>query len=100
MLEQEISIDNHKILRNRHGVRVACYMRNDLSYKILSVFPCEIENMFFEILLPNSKLVIVGTIYCPPSENNFLELLNINMNMISSVDNEIYISVSLISTCF
>ena len=32
MLEQEISIDNYKILhcdRNRHGGGVACYIRND-----------------------------------------------------------------------
>ena len=94
VLEQEISIDNYKILRcdrNRHDGRVACYIRNDLSYNILSVFPCEIENIFFEILLPNSKPVIVGTIYRPPSQNNFLELLNSNMNKINSVDNEIYI---------
>ena len=94
VLEQEINFDNYKILRcdrNRHGGGVACYIRNDLSYNILSVFPCEIENIFFEILLPNSKPVIVGTIYRPPSQNNFLELLNSNMNKINSVDNEIYI---------
>ena len=57
VLDQEISIDNYNILRcdrNRHGRGVACYIRNDLSY-ILSVFPCEIENIFFKILLPNSK---------------------------------------------
>ena len=93
-LEQEINIDNYKILRcdrSRHGGGVACYIRNDLSYNILSVFPREIENIFFEILLPNSKPVIVGTIYRPPSQNNFLELLNSNMNKINSVDNEIYI---------
>ena len=94
VLEQEINIDNYKILRcdrNRHGGWVACYIRNDLSYNILSVFPCEIENIFFKILLPNSKPVIVGTIYCPPSQNNFLELLNSNMNKINPIDNEIYI---------
>ena len=58
VLDQEISIDNYNILhcdRNRHGRGVACYIRNDLSYNILSVFPCEIENIFFKILLPNSK---------------------------------------------
>ena len=94
VLEQEINIDNYKILRcdrNRHGEGVACYIRSNLSYNILSVFSREIEKIFFEILLPNSKPVIVGTIYCPPSQNNFLELLNSNMNKINSVDNEIYI---------
>ena len=39
----------------------------------------------------NSKPIIVGTTYCPQNQNNFLELLNSNMNKIKSVDNEIYI---------
>ena len=72
VLEQEISIDNYKILRwdrNRHGGCVACYIRNDLSYNILFVFPREIEIFFFEILLPNSKPVILGTIYLPPPKS-------------------------------
>ena len=54
VLQQEISIDNYKIMhcdRNRHGGVVACYIRNDLSYNVLPVFPCKIEN----ILLPNSS---------------------------------------------
>ena len=90
VLEQEISLDNYKILRcdrNRHGGGVACYVRNYLSYNILSVFPSETENIFFEILLPNSKPVTVGTIYCPPpSQTNFLEVVNNNMIKIDSVN--------------
>ena len=84
VLEQEI--DNYEILhcdRNRYGGRVASYIRNDLIYNFLSVFPCEIGNAFFEILLPNSRPVIVGTIYCPPSQNNYLELLNSNIDYLS-----------------
>ena len=53
VLEPEIEIDDHKILRcdrNRHRGGVACYIRNDLSYNIISVFPSEIESIFFEIL--------------------------------------------------
>ena len=45
-----------------------------LSYNILSVFPREVENISFEILLPNSKPI--GTIYRPPNQSNFLEILN------------------------
>ena len=43
-------IDNYTILRfdrNRQGGSVACYVRNDLSYSILCVFPSEVENIFF-----------------------------------------------------
>ena len=66
VLEPETQIDDHKILRcdrNRHGGGVACCKRNDLSYNILSLFPCEIESIFLEILLPNSKQITVGTNY-------------------------------------
>ena len=85
VLEPEIEIDNYKILRcdrKRHGGGVACYIRSDLSYNIISVFPSEIESVFFEILLPTSKPITVGTIYRPPNQSNFLEVLNENMNKI------------------
>ena len=75
-------------------------MRNDLSYNILSVFPCKIENIFFKILLPSTKPMIVGTIYRPSSQNNFLELLNSNVEKINSVDDEIYILGDFTLTCF
>ena len=90
VLDPEISIDNYKILRcdrNRQGGGVACYVRNDLSYNTLSVFPREVENIFFEILLPNSKPITVGTIYRPPSQSNFFEVLNDNINKIDSINN-------------
>ena len=75
--------------KNTQGGTVACYIRNDLSYNTLFVFPHEVENIFFEILLPNSKPITVGTIYHPPSQCNFLEVLNHNVNKIDSVNNEI-----------
>ena len=94
VLEPEIEIDDYKILRcdrNRHGGGVACYIRNDLSYNIIFVFPSEIESVFLEILLRNSKPITVGTIYHPPNQSNFLEVLNENMNKIDSISNETYI---------
>ena len=75
ILEPEIEICDYKILRcdtNRHGGGVAFHIRNDLSYNI-SVFPSEIESVFFEILLPNSKPITEGTIYRPPNQSNFLK---------------------------
>ena len=86
VLEPEIEIDDYKILRcdrSRQGGGVACYMRNDLNYNIISDFHV--------IRLPNSKPIIVGTIYRPPNQSNFLEVLNENMNKIDSVSNETYI---------
>ena len=69
MLDAEISIDNYKILRgdkSRQGRGAVCYVRHDLSYSALSVFPRQVENIFFETFPPNSKSIIVGIIYHPP----------------------------------
>ena len=66
VLSSEIQIDNYNTLhcdRNRHGGGVVCYIRNDLSYDVKSFFPPEIENIFFELLLPNTKPIVVGIIY-------------------------------------
>ena len=77
--------------RDRHGGGVARYIRNDLSYSIISVSPREIESVLFEILLRNSKPITVRTIYRSPNQSNFLEELNGNMNKIDSISNKIYI---------
>ena len=93
-MEPEIQIHDYKILRcdrNVHGGGVACYIRTYLSYNILSVFPREIESVFFEILLLNFEPITVGTIYRPPNQSDFLEALNESMNKIDSISNEIYI---------
>ena len=45
-LQQKISLDNYKTLlcdRNRHREGVACYIRNDRSYNILSAFPVQLK---------------------------------------------------------
>ena len=56
VLDQEIYIENYEILRfdrNRHGGGVACYIRSDISYKLNSFLPNEIENITFDILMPH-----------------------------------------------
>ena len=48
VLDQEISVDNYKILRcdrNSHGRGAACYVRDDLSYKMLSSFPAKLKKV-------------------------------------------------------
>ena len=54
-------------------------------------FPLEMLRAFFEILLPNFKPILVGTIYRQPNQLNSLGVLNENTNKIDSVNNEIYI---------
>ena len=86
MLTSEIQIDESGLLhcdRNRQGGGVACYIRNDLSCNVQSYFPKDIENIFFE-LLPNTKLIVVGTIYRPPNQTNFMEIFNENLSKVDT----------------
>ena len=74
VLSSELHIDNYNTLccdRNRHGGKLVCYIRKDISYDVKYFFPHEIENVFFEILLPNTKAIVVEIIYWPPSQSEF-----------------------------
>ena len=53
--------------------------------------PNVIENIFFEILLPKTTPITVGIIYRPPSQTNFLEILNMTFEKIDIDKKEIYI---------
>ena len=89
----EIQIENYDLIRsdgNRHGGGVACFIRNDLYYNTKSFLPSEIENIFIEIFLPYSKLLVVGTIYYPPSEGSFTEIITEHFLKINTNNTEIY----------
>ena len=93
MLTSEIQIDEYDLFRcdrNRYGGGVACYIRNDLSYNVKSYFPKDIENIFFELLLPNTKPIVVGTFYLLPNQTNFMEIFNENLSKVDANNIEIY----------
>ena len=94
VLQSEIQINNYDLLirdRNRNDGGVACYIRSDISYIQKQHFPEEIENIFFEILLPKTKLIVVWIIYSLPTENYFREILNKNFPYIDTDTKETYI---------
>ena len=94
VLQSEIQINNYDLLsrdRNRNDGGVACYTRSDISYIQKQHFPEEIENIFFEILLPKTKLIVVWIIYSLPTENYFREILNKNFPSIDTDTKETYI---------
>ena len=53
VLQLEIQINKYDLLRN---------IRSDISYIQKHYFPKEIENVYFEILLPKTKPIVVGII--------------------------------------
>ena len=90
----EIQNENYDQIRcdkNGHGDGAAFLISNDLSYKTKSFLPSEIENIFIEIFLPHSKPLVVGTVYCPPSQGSFTETITEHFSRINTNDTEIYI---------
>ena len=54
-------------------------------------FPNVIENIFFEILLPKITPITVGSMYRPPKQTNFLEILNMTFEKVDIDKEERYI---------
>ena len=93
VLDPEIYIENYEILRfdrNRHGRGVACYIRSDISYKLNSLLPNEIENITFDILMPHTKPITVGIIYRPPNQSKFLDIFEENLPKLNTSYRKIY----------
>ena len=79
------------MITSRNGGGDACYIRSDISYVQKHFFPNVIKNIFFEVLLPKTRPVTVGIMYRPPSQTNFLEILNMTFEKVDIDKKEIYI---------
>ena len=93
VLDPEIHIENYEIPRfdrKRHGGDVACYIRSDISYKLNSFLPNEIENITFDILMPHTTPITIGIIYGPPNVSKFLDIFEENLPKVNSSYREIY----------
>ena len=73
-------VSNHRT--NKTGGGVGLFIDQRFSYKILPQFNVSnaniIESLFVEICIPRLKNIIIGVIYCPPSETTleFVEKIN------------------------
>ena len=102
--DQEVNISGYSILRsdrNRYGGGVACYVRADLCFNRRNVFSNSIENVFFDLLIPKLKPLLIGIFYRLPNVNTFLETFVNNLKLIDLkklkfIFLEILMSISLI----
>ena len=87
----EVEIHGHDIVRhdrNRHGGRVAIYIRDIIPYserKSLTVLD-NIEAIFLEIKKPNTKPILISRWYRPPNSNT--KWLDRFEFFLQNVDNE------------
>ena len=75
VLDEEIKIEGYEILRadrNSFGGGVVCYIKDGTAYDRISDFSDEIENVFLNIFLPKSKPILIGIIYKPPDQTDFV----------------------------
>ena len=93
--DEEVNIPGYEIIRgdrNRKGGGVAAYILKDVTYNIREDFKTKNEAIFFEILLPRSKPILVGIVYRPPKQTNFIQ--NFDQDLTSCIgfnEQEVYI---------
>ena len=91
--DQEVNISGYSILRsdrNRYGGGVACYVRADLCFNRRNVFSNSIENVFFDLLIPKLKPLLIGIFYRPPNVNAFLETFVNDLELVDFKKTEVY----------
>ena len=95
VLDGEINIDGYELVRsdrNRHGGEVAYYIWIDISFNVRDNFPSEVENIFFDMLLPKTKAILIGILYRPPDQSKFLDKLSTTVSETDNFDDqEVYI---------
>ena len=73
----EIQIDGYTITRqdrNRCGGGVLIYVNNSVAYTERSdLRNPNLEAVWLELLLPKTKPILLGGVYRPPSQSNFIE---------------------------
>ena len=72
-IETDMVAELHAISRRHYNVRSNC--------------PSNFENIFLDLLLPNSKPILIGIIYRPPDQSGFLDMLSSAVADMEDFDN-------------
>ena len=95
VLDAEIKIDGYDLMRwdrNRHGGGIACYVKNGIQFNRKDdIFSDGIENIFFDIIFPNSQSITVGLVYRPPNQHSFLDDFQKEFYKLNTTKHEVYI---------
>ena len=70
---------------------MACYIRNNVSFNVRGNFSSEVENIFFDMLLPKSKPILIGILYRPSYQSKFLDKLSMAISETDNFDDQVYI---------
>ena len=87
----ELNIEGYDRIRshrNRHGGGVACYITKERPYIVRVNCPTDFENIFLDLLLPNSKPILIGIQYRPPDQSGFLDMVSSAIADMEDSDNQ------------
>ena len=90
----EVSIPNYSLIRkdrNRKGGGVGCCIRSDICFNRQNYLSDEIENISFDLLLPQTKPISIAIVYKPPTDNRFLDYLSKRLNDFNLMENDLFI---------
>ena len=91
--DAEIELVGYTVVRkdrNRNGGGVCLYVRSDISYNPRTDLLCdELESVWID-LLPMTRPITVGACYRPPTQDNFLDLIEKQLSEVS-LDAEILV---------
>lgn len=77
--DSEIEIENCIVIRkdrNHNGGGVCAYIRSDICFNVrMDLDHAHIEAIWFDILFPNAKPLLIGALHRPPDQNNFYDHL-------------------------
>ena len=92
--DAEIELVGYTVVRkdrNRNGGGVCLYVRSDISYNPRTDLSCdELESVWIDLLLPMTRPITVGACYRPPTQDNFLDLMEKQLSDVS-LDAEIFV---------
>ena len=93
VFDVEINIEGYTLIRsdrNRHGGG-ACCVKQHLTFDVKYYFSNEIENIFIDIFLPETKPFTLGFFYRPPNQYNFLHLIEDDFKKLNPESKELHI---------
>ena len=91
IMDSELNIEGYDLIRsdrNRHGDGVACYIKKERHYNVRVNCPTNFEYSFLDLLLLNSKPILIGIIYRPPDQSGFLDMASSAIADMENFDNQ------------
>ena len=73
----ELEVAGYDLVRSRRGGCFACYIKNSIAYSCKDSFCSNTESIFVDIILPNSKSILLGILYRPPKKSDFVKYINV-----------------------